>query len=84
MASPEDFTCAQLVELVSDYVEAALSPAEATSVEEHLARCEGCTIYFEQLLTTIALTGRLRTQDVPEEAATALLAAFRDWNARTA
>jgi anti-sigma factor RsiW len=81
MATPEDFTCAQLVELVSDYVEGALSPAEEARVEDHLAGCTGCSIYIDQLRATIELTGRLRTEDVPDDAAAALLAAFRNWNA---
>ncbi|NUR76263.1 MAG: zf-HC2 domain-containing protein [Thermoleophilia bacterium] len=81
MASSEDLTCAQLVELVSDYIEGALAPAEKTRVEEHLAGCTGCSIYLEQLRATIELTGRLRPEDVPDEAAAALLTAFRHWNA---
>ena len=78
MAASEEFTCAQFVELVSDYVEGALDPADRLRFEDHLAQCGGCAIYFEQLRTTIALTGRLRESDVPAEAVDALLSAFRN------
>jgi anti-sigma factor RsiW len=81
MAQSGDLTCAQLVELVSDYLGGALTPADEARVEAHLAGCAGCSIYLEQLSATIELTGRLRPDDVPEDAAKALLAAFRDWNA---
>src|SRR3954468_7167869 len=80
MGQSEDLSCAQLVELVSDYVEGALSRVEQARVEDHLAQCGGCSIYFDQLRAAIELTGRLRTEDVPDEAAAVLLAAFRDWN----
>ena len=69
MGPSEDLSCAQLVELVSDYLEGALSRVESARVEDHLAQCGGCSIYFDQLRRTIELTGRLRTEDVPEEAA---------------
>ena len=52
------------------------------SVEEHLEVCPGCVYYLEQLKTTIRLTGRLRPEDVSDDAAATLLAAFRDWNAK--
>jgi anti-sigma factor RsiW len=81
MALSEDLTCAQLVELVTDYVEGALSRAEETRVDDHLARCPGCSIHLDQLRQTIELTGRLRLEDVSEDAAATLLAAFRDWHA---
>ena len=84
MGPSEDLSCAQLVELVSDYVEGALSSVEKARVEHHLAQCGGCSIYFDQLRAAIELTGRLRTEDVPDEAAAALLAAFRDWNVNPA
>jgi anti-sigma factor RsiW len=74
-------SCQELVELVTDYLEGALDPPEHARVEEHLAACEGCRLHLEQLRRTIELTGRLRTADVPPEAATALLAAFRNWKA---
>ena len=78
-AASEEFTCAQFVELVSDYVDGALEPADHQRFEDHLAQCGGCTAYFEQLRATIALTGRLRESDVPAEAVDALLSAFRDY-----
>ena len=79
MANAEDLTCAELVELVTDYVEGALPPAERARFEEHLTVCEGCVNYLDQMRTAIALTGRLRSDDLSPEVRAELVAAFRGW-----
>jgi anti-sigma factor RsiW len=77
-ASP--LTCQELIELVTNYFEDALTPAERERFEEHLAICPGCVTYVEQFRETIRLTGSLREEDVPVPARDELLAQFRDWN----
>jgi anti-sigma factor RsiW len=75
----EDLACRELVELVTDYLEGALAPAERARFEAHLADCPGCERYLEQLRATIAITrasGELENR--PEIAG--LLKAFRDRN----
>ena len=72
-------SCQELVELVTDYFEDALPAPERARFDAHIAGCDGCTAYLEQMRTTIALTGRLRTDEVPAESVEPLLAAFRDW-----
>jgi anti-sigma factor RsiW len=72
-------SCQELVELVTDYFEHALPTAERARFDAHIAGCDGCTAYLEQMRTTIALTGRLRTEEVPAESVEPLLEAFRDW-----
>jgi anti-sigma factor RsiW len=54
-----DLPCNRAVELVTDYLERALPPAEALAFEEHLLVCEGCTEHVQQIRTTVALLGRL-------------------------
>lgn len=71
-------SCSELVEHVTDYLEGAMAPEERARVEEHLAGCEGCTTYLEQIRTAIRLTGMLTEEQVSPEARTALLDAFRD------
>ena len=39
MTFPDELTCQELVELVTDYLEDALSPAERVRFEEHLIVC---------------------------------------------
>jgi len=79
MAKAEDLTCAELVELVSDYIEDGLSPDDRARFAEHLATCTGCVNYVDQMRTTIALTARLRVDDLSSEVRADLLEAFQDW-----
>lgn len=74
-----DLTCEELVEIVNDYLEDAMSPEERLRFEDHLEICEGCRNYLEQMRTTIRLVGRLREGDIAGEAQERLLEAFRDW-----
>jgi anti-sigma factor RsiW len=83
MAQAEDLTCAELVELVTDYLEGALPAGERERFEEHLTICEGCVNYVDQMRTTIELTGRLRVDDLSPEVAAELVGAFRDWHANS-
>jgi anti-sigma factor RsiW len=71
--------CQELVELVTSYLEGALSPEERAAFEHHIGTCDGCDQYLQQMRQTIELTGRLAPADLGAEAEAALLAAFRDW-----
>jgi anti-sigma factor RsiW len=71
--------CRELVELVTDYLEDALPAAERARFDAHIADCEHCTAYLEQMRTTIVLTGRLRAEELAPESVEPLLEAFRDW-----
>ena len=77
--SGEDLTCHDVVEIVTDYLEDALPAEDRRRVEEHLAICEGCTAYLEQMRETIRLTGQLTEEQIPESQKRELLEAFRDW-----
>jgi anti-sigma factor RsiW len=72
-------TCTELVELVTEYLEGALSRRERKRFEAHIAGCEGCTAYLAQFRETIRLAGALREEDVSPEARASLLAAFAAW-----
>ena len=74
-----DLTCRELVELVTDYLEGALPPRDRLRFEQHLRACGNCTQYVAQFRETLRLTGTLGTDDVPREAADALLAQFAAW-----
>jgi anti-sigma factor RsiW len=72
-------SCRQVVELVSDYLEGALPSAQAARFEAHIAMCDGCAAYLEQMRETIRLAGELPEESVPTSTWNVLLAAFRDW-----
>jgi anti-sigma factor RsiW len=79
MTTAEALSCQELTELVTDYLEGALSPAERAHFEKHLAECGNCEIYLEQIRVTIRLTGTLAPDQLTPEAEEALLHAFRGW-----
>jgi anti-sigma factor RsiW len=72
-------TCQELVELVTDYLEGALPPADGARFEAHLAACPGCETYLEQMRSTIAVT-QASGAVVEPAAVSPLLDAFRDWH----
>jgi anti-sigma factor RsiW len=74
-----ELSCQELVELVTDYLEGALPPAEHARFESHASRCKGCGAYLEQLAETIRLLGELEPEDLSPDAELQLLDAFRDW-----
>ena len=71
--------CQELVELVTDYLEGALAPDVVQRFERHLLDCPFCDEYLAQIRRTIALTGRLRVDDLDPVARDSLLHAFRRW-----
>jgi predicted anti-sigma-YlaC factor YlaD len=78
LSAPEDITCREIVELVSDYLEGALSPEEHEAFEMHLSYCDGCVNYLDQMRETIRITGELREDSLPPELQSELLRAFAD------
>jgi anti-sigma factor RsiW len=75
----QQLTCKELVELVTDYLEGALSPSDRRRFDEHVATCPYCQIYLDQMRQTIRALGHLPEEVIPPEAIEALLARFRGW-----
>jgi predicted anti-sigma-YlaC factor YlaD len=74
-----DLVCREVVELVTDYLEGSMSPADRARFEEHLTGCDGCSIYLDQMRTTIRVTGSLDEDSIPAEQLEQLTRAFRNW-----
>jgi anti-sigma factor RsiW len=72
-------TCKELVELVTDYFEGTLPEEDRARFEAHLATCNGCTTYIEQMRQTIRLVGELPEAAITSQAEEELLRVFRDW-----
>jgi hypothetical protein len=75
----DDLTCRELAELVTDYLEEALSLPDRRRFEQHVRSCRVCPVYLEQMRLTIRTLGRLTEDDVPTSALAPLLGAFRRW-----
>jgi predicted anti-sigma-YlaC factor YlaD len=76
----EELSCREVVEILGDYLEGVMPPADRARLEDHLVFCEGCADYLAQLETTVRLTGRLTEEAVSPEAMAPLLEAFRAWH----
>lgn len=72
-----ELTCKELVELVTDYLENALPAVERKRFDEHIAGCEYCAMYLEQMRQTIQTLGHLPEESIAPAMLTELLAHFR-------
>jgi anti-sigma factor RsiW len=81
MGVPE-LTCKELVEVITDYLEDRMPAERRLLFEEHVAFCDWCQTYLEQVRATVRLTGALSEDDLGPEARAGLLRVFRDWKGR--
>jgi anti-sigma factor RsiW len=79
MRLDRELTCAEVVEVITDYLERRMQAQDRERFEEHLAFCDGCSTYLEQMRLTIAATGRLRLGSLPAPFEERLVDAFRAW-----
>jgi anti-sigma factor RsiW len=74
-----DLACQQAVELVTDYIEGSMSRDDRRRFEAHLSSCPHCTAYLAQMRSTIELTGRLKSEELPSEVREELVSLYRQW-----
>ena len=77
----ESLVCQQAVELVTDYLEGALTRADRRRFEAHLAGCPHCTEYLAQMRATIRLSGRITPDDLSPQMAEEFIGLYRQWRA---
>jgi anti-sigma factor RsiW len=82
MLASEGLSCKELVELVTEYLEGKLPPSERKRFDDHLAGCDGCTTYLEQMRLTIDTLGTLTEDSLDPHTRDDLLQVFRDWKQR--
>jgi anti-sigma factor RsiW len=78
---PQELTCAQMVELVTEYLDGALPLEDRTRFEQHLVFCRACARYLRQLRETAHLARRVAADDLPDDVCAGLLHLFREWKA---
>jgi len=82
--SGDDLTCRELVEVITDYVEGAMSDADRARFDRHVGECSGCAAVMSQFRATIEVSGRLTEDQVSEEQRDAMRDVFRRWRADVA
>ncbi len=75
----KDLVCQEAVELVTAYLEGALSRRERRRFEAHLKGCPNCSAYLEQIRITIQLSGSIEPEDLTNEAQQELTDLYRRW-----
>ena len=75
-----EFSCQEMIEVVTDYLDGALPGEERDRYERHLSYCAGCATYFEQMRETITQTGMVaREESLPPGLRDEIVAQFRNW-----
>ncbi len=76
-----EMACLEAVEVMTAYLEDALSAADRARLEAHLAECPYCLEYLAQLRATIDALGKVEPEDLAEETLDELVALYRRWRA---
>lgn len=71
--------CREAVELMTDYLEGALSEGDQARLETHLAACPHCSEYLAQMRRTLDLLGRVEPDELEPQVQDELVALFRRW-----
>jgi len=79
MASENEITCQEFVEMVTDYLEYTLLPEIRKQFEQHAADCPGCDTYFNQVQQTIGMLHQVADEPVSADTRQKLLQAFGQW-----
>ena len=79
MSSQRSLTCRELTEALTDYLEGVMGPEDVARFEAHLAVCDGCVNYVDQMRDTIRVVHALRPAEVEATVPDELLEAFRAW-----
>jgi len=74
-----EIACRQAVDLMTDYLENALSARDRSRFEAHLADCPHCVEYLAQMRAAIELAGRVEPDDLEPEALEELVGLYGQW-----
>ena len=80
-APPGGVRCVEMVELMTDYLEGVLRPANRARFEAHIAGCEHCTAYLAQMRMTVHMVRQIEPEELDPGVERGLLDAFKHWKA---
>jgi anti-sigma factor RsiW len=72
-----DIACREAVELVTDFLEDALSSKDRRRFERHLERCDGCEAYLDEVRATIAAVGVVGPDDLSDATLAGLVTLYQ-------
>jgi anti-sigma factor RsiW len=71
--------CQQAVELLTDYLDGALTRRQRRRLEKHLDGCPNCSAYLDQIRITIRLSGAIDVDALSPDAVDDLTELYRRW-----
>ena len=75
-----EFSCQEMIEVVTNYLDDALPPEEQQRFERHLSYCAGCNTYVDQIRETIRQTSMVPSEEsLPPALREEIVAQFRNW-----
>ena len=74
-------SCREVTELITDYVEGALSLRDRLRFQLHIGMCRHCRAYLRQMKLTANSLGHLPEPELPPELEQELLRRFESWKA---
>ena len=81
-APPDEMSCKELVEVITDYLEGRMAADDRLRFETHLEECPYCVHYLEQVRATVEALGQLPEETITPDSRREVLAAFRGWRGR--
>lgn len=71
-----EMVCNELVDVITEYLEGTLPPADVARFEQHLDECPFCTDYLAQMRATVRRLGEVPTDRLSDDARRGVLDAF--------
>ena len=79
---PDQPTCREIVELITEYLEKRLTLQARKRFEQHLTYCDWCRVYLEQIRQTIRVAGSVSEESLSPQTREDLVRLFRDLNSK--
>lgn len=73
------YSCQQIVESVTEYLDRGLAPTERLAFERHVVICPPCRGYLSQIRTVTRIGGRVRAETLSDSVREDLMDVFADW-----
>lgn len=74
---PPPVVCREAVELMSGYIDGTLRGRDRRRLEKHLAGCDVCRAYLEQLRLVVSVSGSATPEDLDPQTLDGLVDIFR-------
>ena len=81
-SSARELACTEVVEIITEYLEGAMSARDVGRLERHLETCPGCSEYLDQMRTIAGSLRGLTEDALSAEMRDGLVAAFRHFRHR--